>query len=404
MVVLDDMGDSNGVIDPGEQADLVFELINHGDAGASGVTGSLETDDDYLTVLSGTSTFGDIPSGAHADNSDDPFVVEASSSTPSGHYAWMNLVLSTQAAEYEDTLGFWLKIGRPSGNFLIYDVDMNTSSGPILRQTLEDLGYVGHYMTEITEVRNYLFNFDAVFVCVGIYPNDFMFPSGSADAESLVSYLENHGGNLYLEGGDVWYYHPSQGGFNFRPYFNINATADGSSDLSTVLGQSGTFTEGMNFLYEGENNWIDHIEPITPAVSVLRNQSPAYGCAVAHDEGTYRTVGASFELTGLRDGADPSSKAALLDSIMGFFGVSVLEMCGDVNGDESITPGDGYGILNYLGAGPQPASCYAANVNGDGALTPGDGFQLLNYLGAGPGLTCAPCELMGSTGFERKTR
>jgi hypothetical protein len=68
------------------------------------------------------------------------------------------------------------------------------------------------------------------------------------------------------------------------------------------------------------------------------------------------------------------------------------EICGDANGDESVTPGDGYSILNYFGAGPEPISCFSANANGDGLLTPSDGYHLLNYLGAGPDLNCQPCE------------
>jgi hypothetical protein len=69
-------------------------------------------------------------------------------------------------------------------------------------------------------------------------------------------------------------------------------------------------------------------------------------------------------------------------------------LCGDANGDASVTTGDGYTILNYFGAGPQPVSCWAANVNGDSTLTTGDGFHLLNYLGAGPTLDCAPCSFV----------
>jgi hypothetical protein len=69
-----------------------------------------------------------------------------------------------------------------------------------------------------------------------------------------------------------------------------------------------------------------------------------------------------------------------------------LGICGDANGDSSITTGDGYYVLNYFGSGGAPVSCWAANVNGDANLTTGDGYHLLNYFGGGPALTCAPCE------------
>ena len=67
-------------------------------------------------------------------------------------------------------------------------------------------------------------------------------------------------------------------------------------------------------------------------------------------------------------------------------------LCGDANGDLSLTTGDAYQILNYFGAGQEPVSCWAANVNGDDLLTTGDGFHLLNYFGSGPSLDCQPCE------------
>jgi hypothetical protein len=67
-------------------------------------------------------------------------------------------------------------------------------------------------------------------------------------------------------------------------------------------------------------------------------------------------------------------------------------LCGDANGDALLTTGDGFRILNYFGAGPEPISCWAANVNGDDNMTTGDGFHVLNFFGGGPALDCAPCE------------
>jgi hypothetical protein len=68
-------------------------------------------------------------------------------------------------------------------------------------------------------------------------------------------------------------------------------------------------------------------------------------------------------------------------------------LCGDADGNGGVTPADGFLILNYFGAGPEPASCFAANTDGLNGLTPGDGYRLLNFLGGGLGLDCEPCEL-----------
>ena len=49
-------------------------------------------------------------------------------------------------------------------------------------------------------------------------------------------------------------------------------------------------------------------------------------------------------------------------------------------------------ILDYIAAGPEPISCWAANTDGQGGLTPADAYRLLNYLASGPDLDCRPCE------------
>jgi hypothetical protein len=78
--------------------------------------------------------------------------------------------------------------------------------------------------------------------------------------------------------------------------------------------------------------------------------------------------------------------------------------CGDANGSETITPTDGYFVLNYLGAGEIPVTCWAANVSGDDILTPSDGFVILNYIGSGPDLDCQPCEFFGNVGISLPKR
>jgi predicted outer membrane repeat protein len=78
---------------------------------------------------------------------------------------------------------------------------------------------------------------------------------------------------------------------------------------------------------------------------------------------------------------------------MGYHYPGVPIDCGDANGSGQVTSADGYLILNYLGSGPMPISCWAANVNGDNVLTTADGFYILNYLGAPVWpLNCQPCE------------
>jgi hypothetical protein len=142
----------------------------------------------------------------------------------------------------------------------------------------------------------------------------------SSEGQILADYL-NAGGMIYMEGGDTWCFDSQTA---VHTMFNINPISDGSSDMGTVLGQAGSFTEGMSFSYVGENSYMDRISNITPAQLIFSNQSPSYGCAVAYDAGGYKTIGTSFEFGGLSDGTFPSTKKELMAKIIEFFGLNFV--------------------------------------------------------------------------------
>jgi hypothetical protein len=210
--------------------------------------------------------------------------------------------------------------GGSEERYYIWNPDPTPTPGENMHTILTNLGYSGDYGTTLGPD---LTQYQAIFVCVGIYSNNYVIDASSSEAAKLVDFLENHSGRMYLEGGDVWYYDPPyQGGYDFGPLFGINADSGGSGDLEPVVGENGVFTEGMNFSYEGENSWIDHINPTGSGFLILHDGNNAYNCGVANDAGTYKTVGTSFELGLLTDNTPPSTRAVLLDSIMHFFGIT----------------------------------------------------------------------------------
>ncbi len=302
----------NGRLDPGETTDLIITLKNEGGEDAPSVTGYLFEHSPYVDVPDPDGSFGNIPSGGTASNTGDPFFVHADEFTPNGHTVIFNL--EVMSGIYCDTLEFQMTVGRK--HYLIWDPDPNHSSGPVIDAALQACGWSGDYSI-ILPIDN-LYNYGVVFVCVGIYPDNYVIMDTSSEASALVDFV-NWGGGMYLEGGDVWYWDPMYGGFDFGPLFGINATDDGSGDLANVLGQSGTFSQGMSFPYSGENAYIDHISHQgSDAFLIFRNSSPVYDCGVARDAGSYRTVGVSWEFGGLTDGSPPSTKEALADSLMHF--------------------------------------------------------------------------------------
>jgi hypothetical protein len=95
---LDDTGggNGNGRLEPGETAELVMTLRNEGSGFAASVDAALSTIDPYLTVLGGSASYGNIPSGGTAVGTP-AYVVEASASAPEGRLAQLDLVIGAQA-------------------------------------------------------------------------------------------------------------------------------------------------------------------------------------------------------------------------------------------------------------------------------------------------------------------
>ncbi len=272
------------------------------------------------------------------------FTVSALGSTPIGTV--VNFQVQLTSGVYCDTVDFNLVVGRK--HYYIWNPDLTPTPGSNMHTILQGLGYSGDYGTTLASDLSL---YQAVFVCVGVYPNNYVIGASSAEATRIVNYL-NQGGRVYMEGGDVWYYDPLyQSGYNFCSLFGINATADGSGDMGPVQGQTGTFTSGMLFNYGGENNYMDRISASgTGAFLIFRDQNNAYDCGVARSvTGGYKTVGTSFELGLLTDGSGVSKRVVLLDSIMRFFGCYVVGVEEGIVGLEAGKSGMVLGLNPFKG-------------------------------------------------------
>ena len=315
--VYDARGNNNGRLDPGESVSLTATLKNIGGASFTNLSSTLSSTDPYITVTDNSGYFGSIGIDATKENNGDPYVVAASASTPQGHSAAFRLI-TTQGA-WADTFFFNLCVG--TYQYLVWNADLTPTPGNVVDSLLIALGYAGIKTTTLPPTD--LGMYQAIFVLLGIYPNNLVISASSAEATALVNYL-NSGGRMYMEGGDCWYYDPLVGGYNFCPLFGIYASADGSTDLGPIAGQSGTFTNTMDFGYAGENSFMDHIDPTGTGFLIFLDTDNLYNCGVANDVGIYRTVGTSFELGALTDGSGVSTRKALVDSIMHFFGINLI--------------------------------------------------------------------------------
>ncbi|MCF8369069.1 MAG: hypothetical protein K9G76_08490 [Bacteroidales bacterium] len=302
----DASGNNNGKLDPGETVNVIIETSNLGHSNSLTAIGTLACAHPDVNINSGTFNFGIIPTGA-SENASFSVSIDPGASIGTS----VNFIYDVTAGNYTANETYMQVIGQIP--VLILDLDPNASSGPIMGNAMDGLSVPFDYLTSFPPDLNI---YTSVFVCLGIYSSNHILTA--TEGQELATYL-NNGGQVYMEGGDTWYYDATTVAHGM---FNINPMADGSGDMGTVIGASGTFTAGLTFTYSGENNWMDHIDPISPAFSIFSNQSPVYGCAVAYDAGAYKTIGASYEFGGLSDGASPSTKENLMNEYLTFFGIT----------------------------------------------------------------------------------
>lgn len=252
------------------------------------------------------------------ENTSDPYVITASASAPQGHSAAFRII--TTEGAFIDTLNFDLVIG--TYHYLLWNPDPTPSSGQCIDSVLSALGYSGHYYTSLPSTD--LGMYQAILGCFGVYPSRYLIQDSGPEAIAIEDYL-NAGGRVYFEGSAVWYIDPYFfGAHDFSSLFGISGIAYSYQDMGPISGETNTFTQGMYFNYSGDNQYMDHINPQGTGFLIFHDSDNSYNCGVANDAAIYQTVGTSFELGGLVDGSGVSTKQALVDSIMNFFGINLV--------------------------------------------------------------------------------
>jgi PKD repeat protein len=335
--VIDTTGNNNGKLDPGETVYLKISVSNSGSAGAYDVFGNLTAINPWITVTSGMAALGNMQPGQQVVHY---YMVTVDAAAPEGSLAPFIFDLTAQHGISVSSV-FDLFIGKIPA--LIVDYDVNSNSGPAMKSAIEALDLPVTYATSLPDTID---QYSAIFICLGVFPDNFVLPSNTG--QRLATYLDN-GGRLYMEGGETWYSDPKT---PVHAKFFILGYNDGGSDLGSIAGQSGTFTNGMNFFYGGDNTYIDRITYDVTSFNIFKNQSPSYYTAVANDAGIYRTIGSSFEFGGLIEGTFPSTKNNLMAEYLGFFGIQPPPLMANFAGHPtSIVEGNTVEFLDFSTGG-----------------------------------------------------
>ena len=296
--------DTNKILKPGDSIGILVQIKDTGLYQATSVQAILSSIDSFITIPDSASSASFIASdSSHYFE----FSVTCAPTAPLRHRAQFQIKLSS--TELTDTLSFEVHIGTK--DFLIWDNDPKHNSALAIKSALEKAGYIGDYTYTLPKYPQ-LYNYSAIFVCLGIAPNR-QYITSSDDEWALCNYLW-WGGNLYLEGGDFWslYGNPN---YTLMGYFHTQAINPGKADADTIIGEPESLLKGIKSIYNGENHGMDRLKPDTGAWVISRNKPTEYVNATAFTNGSYKTVAMAYQLGGL----DTTSISRVIDTVMKWF-------------------------------------------------------------------------------------
>ena len=292
-----------GTLLMGEYAEAEITISNFGNA--AGDVLSITSNDPDLVITGGTGTVE--PGGTLTASLMYLPTVE-------GIIAGTISIMTTADNQQEFTVAFSAEVFEGFPEVMIWNP---VGGGDVIADILAGLGTTSTITTNMFDFGDPVdVGYSSMFILLGMYPNNFVVAAGSAEATAIENYLAS-GGNVYLEGGDCWYYDPlSASGHDFGPSFAVTGLADGAADLATVSGAD--FLTGVDFAYAGENNYVDQLQANSSGFEIHENADVGYFCGIANaSPGGFNTIGNAFQFEGLVDGA--YTKADLLESYLNFF-------------------------------------------------------------------------------------
>ncbi len=275
----------NGMLDPGETGQMTLSFLNNGLVAGQNIRIAFRDTSSYIEITPVEVIIDNMPAGAFQDV---VFDISAGTECPDGYTTYPELIYFFNEEADSAHYAFELQIGAV--NTAVVDLSLDHYSAPLIR---EQLAQKNIYTHSFESLNDSILQFETVYICMGMrqYAH-LMTPS---DVRLIKSFLEN-GGSAYLEGGDAWFF--NKGGA-LTEMFGIEALDNGEDDLFYLSGLNGGLLKDLQSAYIGTNLSIDRIKAAPTASDEIFNHDEAYCIGVAHDAGTYRTFGTSFEWGGI---------------------------------------------------------------------------------------------------------
>ncbi|MBM3324900.1 MAG: T9SS type A sorting domain-containing protein, partial [Calditrichaeota bacterium] len=144
--------DANGVLDPGETAEMIVNLTNFGRQNAENVTATLYSWDNSIEILDGSGSWGTIAAGDSGRNNENVFQIRAQSGATRGREVVLRLNIAANGI-FHGTRLFTMTIGQVQavdptgpddyGYFAYEDLDAGFSATPTFNWIELDPAYGG---------------------------------------------------------------------------------------------------------------------------------------------------------------------------------------------------------------------------------------------------------------------
>jgi len=301
---------NNHQLDPGEVAEMEISLFNNGHVSAENLSMSLLPADTMISILSASTV--QIAQCPPPGNQKYRFLVRASRSVNTSHEIILNIRLSGSNIPLT-TFPLGMTLGHKK--IVIARLSAYSRSLQPMITALDSLG------TPYDIFTNTLFNpelYSAAFLMNGTGGNEYI-PNHSEGFE-LANYL-NHGGNLYMEGNAIW---SMTSPLLVLPYFKYTSARVPAFFYNRVKGNPGSFTHGMNFIYENDiNGAIYKLEPADGGLRAFENTDPVPVCLqFTYDKAGYKTIGSLVEFGSLIDSLYPTTQKELMKRYLDFFSIN----------------------------------------------------------------------------------
>jgi len=306
-------------LNPGEKEGILMKLTQGGKVPGKSYIGKLTCNDPYISIKQS----GAVPMEASNNRScaQAEWTVQVNGATPFGHTSSFSfLAVSGQNDSVQKD--FLLSVGKPS--IMVIDLDGNNNSAIHLTRSINNIGL----LTENQKVIDTnIFECTKVFLCLGVRTHNHTL---SAEEGNLLEQFLQMGGNLYMEGGATF------GTDTLLPIhekFRVQGNTNSwYSPPDTLLGESGSFAVGIDFVYKGDKFKANNLTPLSPSTTLFTDNSTGFHFVIANDSGSYKTIASTIEFGGIF----PFlwlGREALMMKYLDFFSVNLNPLAANYSSD-----------------------------------------------------------------------